>query len=56
MNYGATLKSAVRHKLDPISVLELWSSGMDTNDIARALVCSEPEVYNIMALMRGQAA
>ena len=54
MSYGAALRVAERPDPDPYRVLELWHSGMDTNDIARQMTCSEPEVYNILALMRGQ--
>jgi len=54
MSYGATLKASEGPMQK--SILNLWNSGFDTCDIARFLYCSEPEVYNIMALMRGQAA
>lgn len=58
MSYGALLKTPSQIKPSPNQIQYLWNEGrgLDTSEIARRLVCSEPEVYNILALMRGQAA
>lgn len=56
MNYGSAFRDPCRPALNPDFIRSLWRLGMDTNDIARQMTCSEAEVYNTLASMRERAA
>lgn len=58
MIYGAAQIKRSQFGPDPNQIQYLWNEGkgLDTSEIARRLVCSEAEVYNVLASMRGQGA